>query len=171
MFLFFVCDVWTMISYYSSLLLTIRTSHEVYKPRLEMILNDMVYWSTNVVYWHKLFPLSPMQTEFLTSVLSLLSLDVILSGMFFLLYWEYSLRCSYRDIPIYLLWNTILCTNLLISKDCVASCSFPYTVHHVMEARFLGTCTDEGGRMFRQSIVVPKKTLFTLRLHKLLQEH
>ena len=112
MCLFFRCEVWTMISYYSSLLLTICTSLEVYKPRLEMILNDMVYWSTNVVYWHKPSPLSPIQTEFLTSVLSLLSLDVILSGLFFLLYWEYFLRCSYRDIPIYLLWNTILCTNL-----------------------------------------------------------
>ena len=43
---FFRCEVWTMISYYSSLLLTIRTSHEVYKLQLEMILNDMFYWST-----------------------------------------------------------------------------------------------------------------------------
>ena len=58
----------------------------------------MFYRSTSVVNWHNRFPLLPIQTEFLTSVLSSPSLNVILSVNFFLSHWRYSLRCSYRDI-------------------------------------------------------------------------
>ena len=123
-----------MVFCYSSFLLTIRISQASNSPNLNW--SWMFYWSTNVVCWHKPSPLSPIRTELLMSVLSWLDPNVTLRGLNFLTVVRMISWVCLENIPIYLLWDTILLNNFLILKDCVVSCSFPYTVHHVMEARF-----------------------------------
>ena len=88
-----------MISYYSSLVLTIWTSHAAYKSRLELILNGAQMWFIDI----NLPLLSPIRTELLTSVLSRLGLDVTLNGLNFLTVVRIISRMFLENILIYLL--------------------------------------------------------------------